>query len=187
MDTHMTKRSVFFSGLTSGMGICGPAMVTVLALALGVAVVGCGNKKEAEKAPAAPAAAPVSTGDPARDSFDQGVQFALKGQYKEAIEAYEKSISLQPKSAAAHSNLGFAYFDVGDFAKSAEHQKGAIAIDPQFASAYFGLAQALEKQGDFSGAMKNWQEYLKYGKPHSIWWNQAKAKVEEQAAKGKKK
>ncbi|MEE8575391.1 MAG: tetratricopeptide repeat protein [Thermodesulfobacteriota bacterium] len=120
---------------------------------------------------------PASTGDPARDNFNHGVQLALAGNFNDAIEAYKKSIKHNPESAAAHSNLGFAYFDIKDFDKAAEFQEAALDINPDFANAYYGLAMALEKKGDIEGALENWREYLRLGKPHSIWWNNAKGGI----------
>lgn len=123
------------------------------------------------------------SGDPAKDSFKRGVQYSLKGDHEKAIEEYKKSLELNPHSAEAYSNLGYEYYDMKDFDKSVESQEKALDMNPDLANAYYGLAMALEKKGDNDGALENYREFMNISKPHSLWWNNAKANVERLEAK----
>ncbi|MBE9531509.1 MAG: tetratricopeptide repeat protein [Proteobacteria bacterium] len=123
------------------------------------------------------------SGDPAKDSFKRGVQHSLKGNHDKAIEAYNESLKHNPHSAVVHSNLGFEFYDKELFDKSVESQEKALDMDPELANAYYGLAMALEKKGDNDGAAENYREFMKISKPHSLWWNNAKATVERLESK----
>ncbi|MBI5049259.1 MAG: tetratricopeptide repeat protein [Deltaproteobacteria bacterium] len=113
----------------------------------------------------------------AKEYFDKGIQFSLKGQYDEAISAYNESLKLNPQSAEAHSNLGFAYFDKGNMDQAIAEQQKALAVNPKFGHAFYGMALAYEKNGNKKEAIKNLEEFMKYTEPHSLWWNKAGEKL----------
>jgi tetratricopeptide (TPR) repeat protein len=119
------------------------------------------------------------SGDPAMDSFNMGVQYSLRGNHDKAIEEYKKSLEINPHSAVVHSNLGFEYYDKDDYKKSVESQRKALEMDPDLPNAYYGLAMALQKEGDNEGALENYREFMSISEPHSLWWNNAKAIVDQ--------
>lgn len=154
------------------------SLVALSALMLAVPY-GCskGGEQAKEQAASAPAA------DPAKEHFDKGVQFSLKGQLDEAIKEYEAVLTFNPKSAEAHNNLGFAYFDKNDLDRAIDHQKKALEINPNLANGYYGLALALEHKGDKTGAIENWKQFAALSQPHSKWWMKAQEHI--QALEGK--
>ncbi len=123
----------------------------------------------------------------AKEHFDKGVQHTMKGETEEAIREFEATLRINPKSPEAHNNLGFAYYDKGDVDKAVEHQKKALEGNPDLANAYFGLAMALEKKGDKEGSIVNWKQFMKLAQPHSKWWMQAQAHVENLEGKASAK
>lgn len=141
---------------------------------------GCGddNKGSASKSDSGEVVIEDS-GNPAKDSFKRGVQYSLKGDHDKAIVEYKKSLELNPHSAVANSNLGFEYYDKNEYDKSIASQETALDLDPDLANAYYGLAMALEMKGDKDGALENYTEYMKIAEPHSLWWNNAKAIVND--------
>lgn len=156
----------------------------VAALSLGPA--GCSKEqKSAETTTAQPAVA--SSAAAAKEHFDKGVQFSMKGDLDGAIKEFDETLKLDPKSAEAHNNIGFAYYDKGDTDKAIEHQKMALENNPNLANGYFGLAMALEKKGDKEGAIANWKEFMKLAQPHSKWWMQAQAHIKNLEGKTAKK
>ena len=157
-------------------------LVAVLALALSVSF-GCSKKEDAAKDQTS-AQAPGT--DPAKEHFDKGVQYSLRGEYDAAIKEYEETIKSNPNSPEAYNNMGFAYMDKGDTDKAVELQKKALELNPKFANAYYGMAQAMEKKGDKAGALKNWKEFKKLSEPHSRWWTKAEERIQALEKKAQK-
>jgi Flp pilus assembly protein TadD len=78
---------------------------------------------------------------------DLGFVLERQGLSEEAVEAYRKSIKLDPESAAAHYNLGSSMARSGRFAEAESHLRSAIEADPKNAAARRALAQVLESLG----------------------------------------
>ncbi len=93
--------------------------------------------------------------------FKDGLQAYLGKQYAVAIDAFLKSIEVNPSNPSAYSNIGYVYYDTGDLDKAFEYQRLALDIDPGCANAYYGLALIYKKQGDLSAAKTQWQKYLR--------------------------
>lgn len=93
--------------------------------------------------------------------FKNGVKAYLEQRYDVAIEEFKKTIEVNPSSAMAYSNLGFAYFEAGMIDKSFESQAKAIDIAPNLASANYGLAEIYKKRGDLKMAKRYYEEYLR--------------------------
>ena len=74
---------------------------------------------------------------------------ALKDQGKldEAIEAYNKSISLKPDYAEAYSNMGLALKDQGKLDEAIEAYNKAISLKPDYADAHQNLSFTLLNSG----------------------------------------
>lgn len=67
-----------------------------------------------------------------RERFDSGY-------VDEAIQAYEKSIKLEPNSAEVHLSLGHAYIKLKDHQKALKSFKRATDLNPDMAEAFYGL------------------------------------------------
>jgi Flp pilus assembly protein TadD len=78
---------------------------------------------------------------------DLGFVLERQGLTDEAVEAYRKSLKLDPKSASAHYNLGASLARSGKFAEAERHLRSSIAADPKNAVAHQALAQVLESLG----------------------------------------
>ncbi|MBW7957400.1 MAG: tetratricopeptide repeat protein [Deltaproteobacteria bacterium] len=139
---------------------------------------------KAEKEAAAPAEQQqqqqqtADPSDPAKAHFEKGVQHLLKKEYDLAIKEYETVLQYNPKSAETYNNLGFAYFDTGEFEKASEAQKKAVEIKPDMANAYYGLAMAQEKTGDLVGALESWKAFSGLTQPNSKWWAKAQERIQ---------
>ncbi len=51
----------------------------------------------------------------AKDYNAQGIEFAQKSQYQQAIEAYKKAIMKEPAYTEAYVNLSKAYYAIGNY------------------------------------------------------------------------
>jgi len=78
----------------------------------------------------------------------------------EAIEAYHKTLELDPKHAAAHINLGTLFYNRQDYAKAEEHYRNAIAVDARYALAYFDLGNVLDETGRLQDAIRAYRQAL---------------------------
>ena len=78
---------------------------------------------------------------------DLGFVLEREGLHEEAVEAYRKSVKLDPKSASANYNLGSFLARSGKFAEAERYLRAAIEADPKNTAARQALAQVLEGLG----------------------------------------
>lgn len=62
--------------------------------------------------------------------FQEGNEFSSKGQFEEAINAYQKSITGNPLSPVAHYNLGIAYKSLMRLDEAAKSLEKAVELEP---------------------------------------------------------
>ncbi len=109
---------------------------------------------------AAPAAAPVSERQQARQLNDRGMQMFREKNYATAREQFAQALKLQPDFALAANNLGFVYWKTNDDANAVRYFEAALKIDPSRAVAYANLGDALQRQGKADEARKAFETYL---------------------------
>lgn len=81
------------------------------------------------------------------------VEYALKGEWKRAIEVNSKLISLQITGAGVYNRLGKAYLEIKDWKNAVKSFKKALEIDPINTVAIKGLENAKNKK-IFGGAIR---------------------------------
>ncbi len=91
----------------------------------------------------------------------RGLQAYTAGNTREAESEFEKAVILDPRSAVAQSNLGFALYDRGDDASAFARQSLAIKIDPDYANAHYGLALIYKRQRNARKARQQWETYIR--------------------------
>lgn len=64
--------------------------------------------------------------------------------FSQAIALLEHSIEIDPNQADTHSHIGVAYWNLGDYAKSAAAYKAAIGVDKNYADAYNNLCMVMQ-------------------------------------------
>ena len=97
--------------------------------------------------------------DPAIESANlksRGNEFLSKGKLDEAADCYRQAISLNPRHAEAHLNLGFVMREQGLHDDAARSLRQAIQINPELEDAFYILGTIAEEHGDFKAAI----EYL---------------------------
>ncbi|TAN63189.1 tetratricopeptide repeat protein [bacterium] len=157
------------------------AACVIAAIALSITLFyGCSKKDGQSTTETSKEAATEKSG---KGHFDKGVQLGLKKQHAEAIKEYEESIKINPSVPEPYNNLGFEYYDTGDYDKAIANQKKALELNPNIPLAYYGMALALEKKGEKKSAIENWQAFMKLSEPHSKWWMEAQKHI--QALQGK--
>lgn len=99
--------------------------------------------------------------DTAADLFARGIALEEDpASYKQAIEAYQKVLELEPMHAAAHINLGTIYYNRHDFSQAERHYRKAIETDPRYALAYFDLGNVLDETGRINAAIDAYKAAL---------------------------
>jgi tetratricopeptide (TPR) repeat protein len=90
----------------------------------------------------------------------------LMKRFDEAVKHGKKAIELNPKSPAAVSNLGIAYYDQGDLDKAEACQKKALKLDPAFPAALNNLGSILRDRKDKQGAIGYYRQVLAINPDH---------------------
>jgi len=77
--------------------------------------------------------------------------------YDEAIEAYKRSIELNPVFAQAINNLGYSYKERRYYTYAIEKYEEAISIDPENAGFHYNLGNALSHKGMAGEALDSYR------------------------------
>ena len=77
-----------------------------------------------------------------------------QGKLDEAIEAYNKAISLKPDYAYAYYNLGNVLKDQGKLDEAIEAYNKAISLKPDYAQAHSNMGVTLQEQGKLDEAIE---------------------------------
>ncbi len=85
----------------------------------------------------------------------RGNLFAMKGQFDQAIQDFNRAIELKPDYAEAYVNRGAAHMQKGDLARAIEDYSRAIELQEDLADAYSGRGAAHRKGGDLERAMQD--------------------------------
>ena len=75
-------------------------------------------------------------GDSAEAHYNKGVAYELAGEYRLAIQEYDKAIELNPNFPDAYVSRGFAYDYLGEIHRAIEDYDKAIELDSNRARAY---------------------------------------------------
>lgn len=97
---------------------------------------------------------PVSDAEAARANLNLGVGYLNQNRPDVAVEALERALELDPRSAEAHSVTGLAYELLGDLEVAEEHHRRATQLDPSNANAQNRYAVFLCRQNRWSDARR---------------------------------
>ncbi|KAH8832402.1 hypothetical protein DL96DRAFT_1522553 [Flagelloscypha sp. PMI_526] len=101
--------------------------------------------------------------------FNLGVAHYHLKEYDEAIASWKESISLEPSSADAHTNLASAYI-ISPMPRpdlALHHLSVASSLVPTDGEVAFNYAAVLEACNDLDGALKQYQKSEKAGIPRA--------------------
>jgi len=85
--------------------------------------------------------------------FQKGNELSQKGQFPEAINAYQKSIEQNSLSPVAHYNLGIAYKNLQEFDKAVASFKKTIELEPFHLDARLSL-------GNVYNRLNRWEDAI---------------------------
>jgi len=122
------------------------------------------------------------------DNIDALVQLGNdyydSGNYRKAVETYEKAVQIKPDNPDVLTDLGVSYRKLGQPDKAVSMFQQAIKVDPSHAIALFNLGIVYRDDlKDLPAALKAWETFLdKAGdSPHAVmvrpWVQQLKEKL----------
>ncbi|MDP3110612.1 MAG: tetratricopeptide repeat protein [Thermodesulfovibrionales bacterium] len=91
----------------------------------------------------------------ATDWFDKGYAFSESGNHKEAINAYNKVIGLEPQDADAYNNRGTAYGYLGNYQQAINDYNKAIQLNPEYVKAYSNRGAVYAYLGNYQQAIND--------------------------------
>ncbi len=101
-----------------------------------------------------------------------GVALYKNDHDREAVEAFKKSVELDPENADAQRRLGYAYAATGQkkeaeesFRKAVELYEKRVREDPKDADALYSLADCYSRAGDYDKAADAYRRALKLKEP----------------------
>ena len=89
-----------------------------------------------------------------------GAALREQGNLKQAIDAFEKAISVKPNFVEAHNNRGLALQEQGELEQATQALNRAISIKPDYAEAYNSLGNTLQDQGKLQEAVEAYNKAL---------------------------
>jgi Tfp pilus assembly protein PilF len=92
--------------------------------------------------------------------FDEAYRLQMKGQLREAVDLYKKSIESFP-TAEAHTFLGWTYSFMGRVDDAITECHRAIAVDPTFGNPYNDIGAYLIQKGQYNEAIPWLESALK--------------------------
>jgi tetratricopeptide (TPR) repeat protein len=81
-------------------------------------------------------------------------------QWKDALEAYRRVVTLDPSYAAAWNNLGLLLHRMGRYDEAREAYDSAVVQDPSCAEAAYNLGSLAEDQGDVERGIAHYRRAL---------------------------
>lgn len=94
-----------------------------------------------------------------------------QGKYEESIQAYNKSIKLNPQYALAWFNKGTALGQLGKYDEEIQACDKAIQLDPQYAEAWYNKGTAQDKQGKYDAAIQAFDKAIEINPQYADAWN----------------
>lgn len=104
----------------------------------------------------------LSGEDLAKALNNRGLAYSNKANYDQAIQDFDRALSLKPDTVEALNNRGLAYEQKGDFDRAMQDYDEAIRLQPGYASAFNnrGLLYA-ERKGDHNRAIKDFDQAIR--------------------------
>jgi len=77
-----------------------------------------------------------------------------RGEYAEAIRAYEKALTFTPERAVIWLDAGVAHQQLGELDQARRHYEQAVELDPELARAWHNLGAIRQEIGDVKGGQE---------------------------------
>jgi tetratricopeptide (TPR) repeat protein len=110
----------------------------------------------------------VMSGRSADDWLAIALEYESAGNKRpEAVEAYERALSVDPERVDALINCGTLYYEAGNLKKASEYFRRALQHDANNAQAHFNLGSVLEDLGQLEPARDHLRQALQLDSDYS--------------------
>jgi tetratricopeptide (TPR) repeat protein len=89
----------------------------------------------------------------AKDWFQEGNRLAREGRFDSAVEAYQKSLKLNPGATVVYYNLGLAHKKMKQYGQAVTALEKAVEMEPDYLEAHLAL-------GNCYNLMEQWESAI---------------------------
>lgn len=98
----------------------------------------------------------------AADFCDRAAKKVRSGNYAAAISHYNRALQLDSENAQAHSQRGYAYYQLGVYKEAFKDYSQALELNPQLAEVYYHRGTARRKLGYPQGALQDFNQAIRF-------------------------
>lgn len=95
-----------------------------------------------------------------RPDREQGLVMLQRGQYEQAVAAFDRVLEQTSRDAEALVNRGIAYDEWGKSEQAIASYTQALSIDPNLAAAYYNRGNSKNRLGDMEGAIADYSQAI---------------------------
>jgi tetratricopeptide (TPR) repeat protein len=88
-------------------------------------------------------------------AFKAGLQYAARGDYRNALKEFSAVEALAPSYPQLHVNMGATYLQLNDLVRAEQHLGRAISETPELGLAHYNMACLLARLGRSDAALKS--------------------------------
>jgi len=100
----------------------------------------------------------LKTRESAREPYNQGLAYAEKGSYLDAVHSFQEALGIDAGFVDAHYNLGVTFQKMKSYDKALDRFNQAIRLRPNVAEYHFALGNSyfhLQQYGEAAAAFEN--------------------------------
>lgn len=113
---------------------------------------------------------PVAAADLADKYYADGINSSIRGNYADALAAYDKAVFIRPGYADAWLNRGVVLENLGRFSEAVASYDKVLALRPTDAEAWNNRGIALRKLGRYSDAVASYDKAIAIRPDYSEAW-----------------
>ncbi|MHB8137449.1 MAG: tetratricopeptide repeat protein [Smithellaceae bacterium] len=102
---------------------------------------------------------------------NRGVANYGLGNYKQAMEDYDRAIEFNPRHAEAYNNRGSVYHKLGNYQQAIADLNKAIEFNPRYAEAYNNRGAACHILGNYKQAMEDYDRAIEFNPRYAKAYN----------------
>jgi hypothetical protein len=103
---------------------------------------------------------PIAAADLADKYYGDGINFSIRGDYVDALTAYDKAVFIRPGYADAWLNRGVVLENLGRFSEAVASYDTVLSLRPADAEAWNNRGIALRKLGRYADAVASYDKAI---------------------------
>jgi hypothetical protein len=113
---------------------------------------------------------PVTADNLADQYYGDGINYSSRGQYADAVAAYDKAVFIRPGNADAWNNRGVALENLGQYSEAVSSYDKAVTLQPGSADAWYNRGVAFRKMGRYADAVASYDKALAINPSYAEAW-----------------